>query len=109
MPDPYLARLGRTLAGIAGSITRYAAPGLSVGALIAAFHRPLGLEMGAAFTLGFFIPIGPVYLAYASGWGMRRTLAQLQQWKEAGLIRANEYDELRRRAPAWFQSRRFGG
>jgi hypothetical protein len=66
------------------------------------------LDLSTAFTLGFFAAVGPVYLTYASGWGMRRTLEQLQAWNAVGLIQAEEYDELRREALAWFQARRFG-
>jgi hypothetical protein len=103
-----LAPLARAFAGLATSLTLYAAPCLSAGSLVAIFHRPLGLDLPTAFTLGFFAAVGPVYLTYASGWGMRRTLAQFREWKEAELIQAKEFEELRRHALAWFRARRFG-
>jgi hypothetical protein len=103
-----LASFGKALAGLAANITIYAAPCLSSGSFMAILHRRLDLELSTAFTLGFFVAIGPVYLTYASSWGMRRTLAQIQSWKEAGLIQAKEYDELRREALALFRARRFG-
>jgi hypothetical protein len=106
--NPILGALARTSAGLASNLTLYAAPCLSAGSLLSAFHRLLDLDLPTAFTLGFFAAVGPVYLTYASGWGMRRTLAQLAAWKEAGLIQAKEYDELRRDALVWFRKRRFG-
>jgi hypothetical protein len=103
-----LIALARALARLATSITLYAAPCLSAGSLMAAFHRLLELDISTAFTLGFFAAIGPVYLYFASGWGMRRTLTQLQDWRVNNLIQVNEYDQLRRAALAWFRARRFG-
>jgi hypothetical protein len=65
------------------------------------------LELTTAFTLGFFSLVGPIYLAYASGWGMRRTLAQIQAWKDSGLIDAAQAKRLRDRAVEWYIARRF--
>src|SRR5437868_1141384 len=74
------------LGGTLRNLSLYAAPCLSGGALAAGFHELLGLHFMAAFTLGFFSLVGPVYMTYASGWGMRRTLAQIKEWEQAGLI-----------------------
>ena len=102
------AALGKTLSGLAANLTMYAGPCFSAGSFTAVFYRLLQLDLSTAFTLGFLAALGPVYLTYASGWGMRRTLVQLQAWKAAGLIQSKEYDELRRDALAWFRARRFG-
>jgi hypothetical protein len=103
-----LPSLVKALSALACNVTMYAAPCLSAGSVVAVFHRRLELDLLTAFTLGFFSFVGPVYLTYASGWGMRRTLVQLQSWRAAGLIQAREYDDLRREALAWFRARRFG-
>jgi hypothetical protein len=102
-----IVALARALTGIAASLTLYAAPCLSGGAAAAVFHKLLGLDLATAFTMGFFALIGPIYLAYASGTGMRRTLAQIQDWERAGLIDAARAEQLRDRAVAWFIARRF--
>jgi hypothetical protein len=80
---------------------------LSGGDVAAVFHRLLGLDLATAFTLGFFVLVGPIYLVYASGTGMRRTLSQIQDWERDGLIDAARAEQLRDRAFAWFISRRF--
>jgi hypothetical protein len=73
-PSP-LSAFARSLSSHLSSVTLYAAPCFSGGALAAAFHEVLKLDITTAFTLGFFSLVGPVYLTYASGWGMRRTLS----------------------------------
>jgi hypothetical protein len=92
---------------VASSVTLYAAPCLSAGALTAALHHLLQLDLATAFTLGFFLPVGPVYWSYATGWGMRRTLAQIKEWEQAGLIDQADAQKLRGKAVAWFAARRF--
>jgi hypothetical protein len=109
MNSPDLAPLAKVLANFARNISLYAAPGLSVGGLLALINPWLGLgDIATAFALGFFVPIGPVYLVYASGWGMRRTLAQIKDWETAGLIDTAQAKKLRDGAVAWFVARRFG-
>jgi hypothetical protein len=81
---------GRAMAELVSGLTLYAAPCLSGGVLAVLFHQLLGLDLLTAFGFGAFVPVGPVYLTYASGWGMRRTLVQLREWKETGLIQARE-------------------
>jgi hypothetical protein len=103
-----LASLGAALSSLASSVTLYAAPCLSAGAVTATLHHPLQLDLAMAFTLGFFFPIGPIYWAYATGWGMRRTLSQIREWEQAGLLTTTEGQKLRSRALAWFAARRFG-
>lgn len=92
---------------VLNGLSFYAVPCVSAGALLAALHQVLGLGIEMAFTLGACAAIGPVYQFYASGWGMRRLLVQLREWKESGLVQAREYDELRRGSLAWFRDRRF--
>jgi hypothetical protein len=97
---PTLASLGKALAALASSVTLYAAPCLSAGAVMAAFHHLLQLDLATAFTLGFFFPVGPIYWAYATGWGMRRTLVQIREWERAGLLSPAEGQKLRVKAIA---------
>ncbi len=97
----------RALAVILRSVSLDAAPCLSGGALAALFHERLDLQFMAAFTLGFFCLVGPVDLSYATGWGMRRTLGQIKEWEQAGLIDAPQARRLRDRAINWYIARRF--
>lgn len=104
----FLAAFAKALSRLLASITLYAAPCLSTGALLAAFHQLLHLDFSTAFALGFFAAVAPVFLTYASNRGMRRTLTDLKQWRTTGLISQAEYDRLRRAALRWYRIRRFG-
>jgi hypothetical protein len=104
---PSLVSLAKALAEFIASVTLYAAPCLSAGALVAAVYHAIKLDLMTGFSIGFFIPLGPVYLMYASGWGMRRTLTQIKDWEDAGLIDHLRAEKLRDKAVDWFIARRF--
>jgi hypothetical protein len=106
-PPSALVAVARSLISLLTSLSLYAAPCLSGGSIVAAFHQKLQIDLITAFTLGFFALVGPVYLTYASGWGMRRTLTQIRDWERAGLISAAMAQRLRTQAIAWYISRRF--
>src|SRR4051794_10027129 len=105
-PSPLIA-LGRAMSSVVANLTLYAAPCLSSGATVAALHELLRLDLVTGFTLGFFAAVGPVYLFYASDWGMQRTLNRIRQWEAAGLIDQTQARRLRDRAIAWYSKRRF--
>jgi hypothetical protein len=102
-----ITSIAQALVGTLRNLSLYAAPCLSGGALMASFHEILNLELTTAFTLGFFSLVGPIYWTYASGWGMRRTLAQILAWEQCGLIDASQAKRLRDRAIDWYIARRF--
>src|SRR3954467_6432421 len=95
--------LGRVLSGL----SLYAAPCLSGGAVAAMLHKLLELDLKMAIVIGVAAPIGPMYMIYATGWGMRRTLAQIKEWQTVELIDEEEAAKMRDRAIDWYIKRRF--
>jgi hypothetical protein len=106
-PPGVVSALARSLSSVLKSMTLYAASCISGGSVAALFHEPLKLEVVTAFALGFFVMVGPVYLTYASGRGMRRMLVEIRNWEQSGLIDPDLAQELRDRAVEWFIARRF--
>jgi hypothetical protein len=98
-----------SLARIVTLLSAYSAAGLCTGAILGYLSQfwPEKLDPKWSFFCGFFLPIGPLYLWFASGWAMQRKLETFRRWHTAGLITDQQQQELRERALHWYTERMF--
>jgi hypothetical protein len=91
-----------------GRLSVFTAVALSFGGFFGLIARRFSADPWIWFGFGSFLPMGPLLLYFASNSSQRRNLAAWREWKEAGLITARQYDELRRNALEWYTRSRFG-
>src|SRR3954469_18819476 len=105
----WFARRAHVMAGLVESIGLYAAVCLSCGGLAVLASHVTHANPMVWFSAGFALPIGPLYLYFASDRVLEKRLVRWKRWKEEGLIGAGQYEQLRRDALAWSQApHRFG-
>jgi hypothetical protein len=95
----------RVMAGQVESIGMYGAACVSCGGLAALLSYAAHASPMVWFSAGFALPIGPMYLHFASDRIMEKRLARWKRWKEDGLIGIGQHDQLRRDALAWYKAR----
>lgn len=83
----------------------YGAACLSCGSLAVFASQAAHASSVVWFSAGFMLPIGPLYLYLASDRVLEKRLTRWKHWCESGLIGVGQYEQLRRDALAWYQSR----
>jgi hypothetical protein len=97
------------LVGVVTATSTISAVGLSTGALAGlAASAWTSVSPSTAFVLGFFLPIGPLYLYQSSDRQIRKRLATLAEWKQAKLITEDQFKEQRQKVLQWYAERRLG-
>lgn len=86
---------------------------LTMGALTAIICEAFKVDSGTwtsltSFGIGCLIPVGPLYILYASNWMTERRLVRLAHWRETNLISTKEYDDIRMNLLKWYKARQFG-
>jgi len=105
----WFASRARVMAGLVESIGMYAGVCLSCGGLAVLASNAAHANAMVWFPAGFALPIGPLYLYFASDRVLEKRFVRWKRWKEEGLIGVGQYEQLRRDALAWYQARhRFG-
>jgi len=84
----------RTLPGLVGSLSVYAAVCVSSGALAGLVAYVLERDPHLPFFLCALLPIGPLYVYFSSGRVVSRRLELLREWKNRNLITEEQHQRM---------------